>query len=408
MDSQLHHNLHSCLRDFTEWLEKFGEISQDQYDFWATRYGRWVKSAYYSHAGTGVFLVAPLVFLDSFCPASRRVFRKMSRFPIADAHYALGFAYLHQATGKDDYYRKAVHFLHELLNTACKIDGKLGWGYPFPWMTNRGLIPAFTPLITTTPYVYEAFFAVYSIDQDPRWREILLSIASHVAEDYADLVISPRSSACSYTAVSERRDIPVINANSYRAFVLLHAAKIFANDKFHQLAERNLNFVLDNQQMDGSWYYAVGHVDQFVDHFHTCFVLKNLIKINQIIHDQRYESAISQGLEFYQNRLFDLGKLPVPFARKQRLTPFRRELYDYAECLNLAVLLTPDGGALPEFCRRPLQDLLDRWRKADGSFRTRQLWIGWNDVPYHRWAQSQTFRSLSLLFMKFHTNHKPG
>ena len=47
-----------------------------------------------------------------------------------------------------------------------------------------------------------------------------------------------------------------------------------------------------------------------------------------------------------------------------------------------------------------LSDLLSRWQKPDGSFRTRQLLFGWNNVPYHRWAQAQLFRSLSLWFFE--------
>jgi hypothetical protein len=31
-----------------------------------------------------------------------------------------------------------------------------------------------------------------------------------------------------------------------------------------------------------------------------------------------------------------------------------------------------------------------------GSFRSRQLRFGWDNVPMHRWAQSQMFRSLAF------------
>ena len=93
--------------------------------------------------------------------------------------------------------------------------------------------------------------------------------------------------------------------------------------------------------------------------------------------------------------LFDADGLPKPFSKPPRLTVYRRELYDYAECINLAILL-----------QRPLsrarQDLVawfsticfSRWQKPDGSFRARELLVGWDNVPMHRWAQSQVFRSL--------------
>jgi hypothetical protein len=81
---------------------------------------------------------------------------------------------------------------------------------------------------------------------------------------------------------------------------------------------------------------------------------------------------------------------------------YRRELYDYAECINLGVLLK---GRFPELDARletVVADLLRRWQRRDGSFRARELHIGWDNVPMHRWAQAQVFRSLCVLLAALH------
>ena len=78
------------------------------------------------------------------------------------------------------------------------------------------------------------------------------------------------------------------------------------------------------------------------------------------------------------------------------MTVYRRELYDYAECINLCVLLRDSIPALDNVLSAVIEDLLKRWVKPDGSFRSRELWFNWDNVPMHRWAQSQMFRSLSL------------
>ena len=46
----------------------------------------------------GTLAVAPMIFCEAFLPSARRLFHEPMRFPIADAHYAMGFAYLYQAT----------------------------------------------------------------------------------------------------------------------------------------------------------------------------------------------------------------------------------------------------------------------------------------------------------------------
>ena len=87
----------------------------------------------------------------------------------------------------------------------------------------------------------------------------------------------------------------------------------------------------------------------------------------------------------------------MPFSKAPRLTVYRRELYDYAECINLAVLLYGRFPELDKILSTVVTDLLVRWQKADGSFRARELMIGWDNVPMHRWAQSQIFRSLCFV-----------
>lgn len=138
-------------------------------------------------------------------------------------------------------------------------------------------------------------------------------------------------------------------------------------------------------------------VRDFVDHFHTCFVLKALAKIEAMTGDEGCRQAIDAGVAYYVRHLFDEQGLPKPFSRAPRLTVYRQELYDYAECINLGVLLKGRDPTLDDRLRATVDDLLGQWQKPDGSFRSRRLLYGWDNVPMHRWAQAQVFRSLCLL-----------
>ena len=252
-------------------------------------------------------------------------------------------------------------------------------------------------MITTNPYVYEAFHSVYEIDKDPRWFETMRSIARHAVEDIKDFPVSETASACSYTPFDKGG---VINAAAYRAFLLTSASIDFGEEQYWKIAERNLNFVLESQNSDGSWFYSIDGVRDFVDHFHTCFVLKALAKMEQLKPSEKCRRAIDKGIEYYLGNLLDPKGLPKPFSKAPRMTVYQRELYDYAECVNLCVLLRARLPALEKVLNDVIGDVLARWVKPDGSLRSRELWLGWDNVPMHRWAQSQMFRSLSLLVMK--------
>src|SRR5438046_10261287 len=144
----------TVLADFTEWLDDYGEKSWDYQSFFASRVGGRVKALYYRHKLIGTAAVAPMIFCEAFLPAARRLFHHPMRFPIADAHYAMGFAFLYEGTGDSSHLENAVHFLTELRESHCRDFKEYCWGYRFDWVWRGGTIRRQTPLIATTPYVY--------------------------------------------------------------------------------------------------------------------------------------------------------------------------------------------------------------------------------------------------------------
>jgi hypothetical protein len=382
-----------ALANFVRWLERYGELSWDHQSFFAGPVGRRAKALYYRQKLAGTAAVAPMIFCEAFLPSARRLFHQPIRLPIADAHYAMGFAYLNAATGDAKYFQKTAHFLQVLVTTRCPGYPEYCWGYPFDWITRNGVIPAGTPLITTTPYVFEAFLQAYQRQPDAGWKNVLASIVRHVETDIKDFPTSAAGSTCSYTPHDQGK---VVNASAYRAFTLTSAAAFFGKDEYAQRARRNLAFVLESQNADGSWPYAVDGVRDFVDHFHTCFVMKALAKIYLQTADPGCLSALSRGLDYYLANLFGADGMPRPFAKAPRLTVYQCELYDCAECINLCLLLRKTFPKLEQTLETVAGRIVTDWVKPDGSFRSRRLMFGWDNVPMHRWAQSQMFRSLAF------------
>jgi hypothetical protein len=390
------------LTDFTKWLDAYGETSWDYQSFFAGPLGGRAKALYYRHKLFGTAAVAPMIFCEALLPSGRRLFHYRIRFPIADAHYAMGFSCLYQATGDSAYLQKAVYFLNELKKSRCPDFKEYCWGYPFDWVWRGGTIKRDTPLITTTPYAYEAFLQVYQLStlnsqlstfgEANEWKRIIESIARHAANDIKEFRTSERASSCSYTPFDGGG---VVNAAAYRAFLLTSASQVLSNDNYWRIGERNLNFVLENQNPDGSWFYAMDGVRDFVDHYHTCFVMKALAKIHSLTEDAACLTALSRGIDYYLKNLFAEDGLPKPFSKAPRLTVYKRELYDCAECINLCLLLRDHFPQLQTKLETVVRGILNDWIKPDGSFRSRRLHFGWDNVPMHRWGQAQMFRSLA-------------
>ncbi len=128
--------------------------------------------------------------------------------------------------------------------------------------------------------------------------------------------------------------------------------------------------------------------------------MKALAKIHALTGDERCLEALSKGVRYYLENLFAEDGLPKPFSKAPRLTVYKRELYDCAECVNLCLLLRGHFPQLNAKLETVIFWILRDWVKADGSFRSRRLHFGWDNVPMHRWGQSQMFRALALYLQR--------
>ena len=382
-----------ALTNFAGWLENYGEVSWDHQSFFAGPVGRRAKGLYYKNKLLGTAAVAPMIFCEAFFPPARRLFHQPMRLPIADAHFAMGFAFLHEVTAQPSCLTKAIHFLDELKKSRSPGWENYCWGYPFDWVTRNGVLPAHTPLITTTPYVFEAFLQVQKLQPRDEWKNIMASAVRYATDDIKEEPFSGGGKTCSYMPGGE---FNVVNASAYRATMLVSAAKFFGNDEWLKIAGANVDFVLAAQNADGSWPYAKDGVRDFVDHFHTCFAMKALAKIYRLTGERKIFDALKNGVDYYLNNLFGADGMPRPFSKAPRLTVYKCELYDCAECINLCLLLRKDFPQLDQTLEIVVTGILRSWVKPDGSFRSRKLILGWDNVPMHRWAQSQMFRALAF------------
>jgi hypothetical protein len=383
---------HQAVRSFIRWLNAFGESSQDPYDFWVSSIGARAKTLYYRRQLLGTLAAGPFVVLDLIAPRTRALVRPRARFPIADAHYAMGFFALARAEDDPRHVERGRVFLAALERSRSSLYEDPAWGYPFDWPTRYGVYRAGWPLMTSTPYGYEAFEAGHAAVGDPAYARVMEGVARFAAERIPVTQVGPGVEAAAYTPFDRRH---VVNASAYRGFLLTAAGRRFERKDWLVAAHRNVAFVLKSQRDDGSWPYSTDGADDFVDNFHTCLVLKNLVKVWALTGDEEVRQAFGTGYEFYLGHLLDEAGRPLPFARRPRLTLHRRDLYDYAEGINLAQLLQGEIPAAGGVLQGLVRDLVERWALPDGHFVTREFVVGRNTVPYHRWAQSQTFHALA-------------
>lgn len=401
-------DIDTSLRAFLKWLDVHGTSSHDSYDLWSTHYGKLAKRLYYRNAFAGAPLVLPVFGLDLLAPKIARLFIAKRRYPIADAQLILGYLNLYRVVRDEQYLNQAGILADELVKSSIPGYSGLCWGYPFDWESVIGAVPAGTPLITNTPYAYEAFCGLYAVTQEQKHLDIIRSIAIFAANDLHDTVVSSETAAASYTPHDRSM---VINASAYRAALLMDAFERFGDGEWKEKAVHNVNFVLQSQRQDGSWFYEPGRShNEFIDNIHTCFVLKNLHKANKHLQGEDIREAVQRGYSFYREFLFKANGMPKPFAYVKRVELVKTECYDLAEGISLGIQLRDEIPGAFDFATHLAGIVCRDFQMSDGHFVTKVLIGGLrNIVPYLRWPQAPMFLALTSLYKALHgaePNHR--
>lgn len=312
----------------------------DPYDIWKTRQGFYVKDLFNRHRRAGTLAAAPLVIFDIFVNNRVRLFYARQEYPIVRALAALALINLYNAEQKAEYMRFARMHLEWLeRNHSSKCSG-YGWGLGFKWAaTARVIYDKNTPFSTMTPYPLEAFIAYRDATGDTQFDHVIRGVYNFLEHDIKVMMENERHLATSYGTTKDR---VVINAVSYTlySYALLreyvdNGSRMTIDDKIARLYQ----FVKDQQRTDGSWLYSLED-KSFIDCFHTCFVLKNIIKTDRLVGLDGAKQLVDRGYQFLKENFVDNRcGLFRRFSLQNKPSLVKFDLYDNAEMLNLGILM---------------------------------------------------------------------
>ena len=199
-----------------------------------------------------------------------------------------------------------------------------GWGYEFDATLRWGSYSAKESNLIAT------YFCVNALDQagvTGSWRE---NARAYLENQYQN----------GYFRYENTNQTLIHNANILGALAL---QKCGGNE---ELVKRAVNTSISKQNSDGSWWYGEGSSLQWVDHFHTCYVLQALLDLKNKSPD--VPAAIELGTDFWRKELF-LNERPKYFASDQKST---EDLNTLACATQLAATIEKMFGGDRELPRR--------------------------------------------------------
>lgn len=294
--------------------------------------------------------------------------------------------------------QEARGLLDELLR--MKISGYSGaaWGYNFAWQNRNFFAPQGTPMIVPTAFAARALLEGYEAFHDDRYLQTARSTCEFILHDLAR---SPEPDnpegdfSFSYSPLDATK---VFNSSLFAAETLLCVGTSTGDAEYRkralELANRAAGYVTKRQREDGSWAYGAGRAQQWVDNFHTAYVLLSLSRIMKCSGGAiDLQPALQRGYRFWRDSFFLADGWPKYYH--DALYP--ADAHSAATAIVAFVELRELDGEAIARAERVAAWTLNNLRDGGGFFFYQRRRFHTVRTPFMRWTQAWMLYALARL-----------
>src|SRR5271155_884898 len=213
---------------------------------------------------------------------------------------ARGFMRLHRTTGDPVWASKAKMALQWLIENQSKGYSGACWGNHFDYQSRGFYLPKGVPTIVWTSLIGHAFLDGYDSYKRDNYLQVAVSACEHISRDL-DTYAEGDSVCISYIPTGSNY---IHNANTLGASLLARVASYTQNEAYRSLARKAIQYTADHQRANGSWYYGEAHNVQWVDNFHTAYVLDCFKYYITATGEDRFQEKLNVGYEYWKKTFF--------------------------------------------------------------------------------------------------------
>ncbi len=186
---------------------------------------------------------------------------------------------------------------------------------------------------------------------------------------------------------------PIHNANMLVCALLARLHAHSANERFRAASASGVAYTVSRQRRGGSWPYAEVDGANWVDGYHTGYVLDALLTCCDRQLPGADEEALRCGLDFYRRTLFLADGTP----RYTTTSTYPLDIQCVAQGIQTAALAAPRDDSFRELARRVFRFARSRMQRPDGAFvfQRRRFWT--SRTPHVRWGAAPMMLALAHL-----------
>lgn len=298
-------------------------------------------------------------------------------------------AYALDAIPGDEGRARLAETLRALEAMRCEDFEEPCWGYHFDVQTRVFFYPAGSPNTIATAFAGLALLDAHTMTGETQ----LLELATGAGDFFLRHVPQTEDDEGAFFGYLVGDRTPIHNANALVCALLARLANETGREDMRTAAEAGLQWTVRRQRSDGSWPYGEQPHLNWIDGFHTGYVLDSLMYAACAGIELDGGAALRRGLAFYRRALFLNDGTP-------KYTPESRYPVD-AQCMAQGIQTMALAGeqdpTYAAFAWTVLDFALSRMARSDGSFLFQQRRYWDNAAPHIRWMAAPLFAALSIL-----------
>lgn len=322
-----------------------------------------------------------------------------SRNPKAMGLLAKAYLVQYKKTKKQEYLDKAREILDWLIANSAGYSG-YSWGYNFNWQSAVFYIPKGIPTVVNTTFIANAFLDAYKITKEKNYLNIARSSCDFILNDLnrtesKGQKAKGNSAICfSYSPVD---NTCVHNANLLAAELLARVYSISKEENLLRSVEQSVKFTTSYQNSDGSWYYGLARRQQYIDSFHTGFVLvslRNIMTDLDYSDNDRFKKILLKGYEYYKKTFFEDDGLPRYYNNKIYPIDLHCSAQGIITFLNFKEYDSEAIKIAKKIANWAIENL---WDDKKGYFYFQKTKLFTNKIQYLRWPNVWMYLALARL-----------
>jgi hypothetical protein len=302
---------------------------------------------------------------------------------------ASAYARLWAADSRDERARDhARRWLAWLVEHHAGAGSGLAWGYPFKVQTRFFGYERETPNTIATSFVIQGLLDAHELLGEESWGQAAVSATEFLS---AAMLVNDRGHT--YFRYLPGESELVHNANLLACAAVARTAQVVQRKSPGATVQNALRSSLTAQRPDGSWPYAEGARGDWVDNFHTGYVLDSLaISSRSLPH---LGEPLARGVAYWERELFLQDGTP----KYSPESVYPLDAHCYATAIDTWLALKDIHPNALVNAERTARLLLERMLDRAGYVQFQRVRFWTNKVPFVRWSTAPAFRALAGLHL---------